>query len=105
MELRQLRHFLTILQHGSFSKVAAELNLNQSSLSHSIKALEQSVGAELLARSGAGTTSTEIGKEFAGYAQNITREAEKARAQVAGLRGGGAGRLAIGVQSVLSTFF
>lgn len=105
MELRQLRYFLTIINEGSFNRAAAVLNLTQSSLSHSMKALERSVGGELLLRSGAGVQPTEIGEQFARYAQNITRESEKALAYVLAMRGSGIGRLAIGVQSVLATHF
>lgn len=100
MELRQLRYFLTVLQCGSLNKAAQALNVTQPSLSHSIKALERSVGAELLIRGGGGVRPTEIGTTFERYARNIIREAEKAKSEVALMRGAGKGKLAIGALSV-----
>jgi len=114
MELRQLRYFLTVLRLGSINRAAAVLNVTQPSLSHSIKALERSVGAELIIRGGGGIRATAVGDEFAKYANNIVREAEKAKAMVEASRGAGEGRISLGVLSafcnhitpqILSEFF
>ena len=102
MELRQLRYFLTILRLGSINQAAAVLNVTQPSLSHSIKALERSVGAELIIRGGGGVRASVVGEEFAKYANNIVREAEKAKAVVDAWRGVGEGRIALGVLSVFA---
>lgn len=114
MELRQLRYFLTVLRLGSINRAAAVLNVTQPSLSHSIKALERSVGAELIIRGGGGVRATAVGEEFAKYANNIVREAEKAKAVVEASKGAGEGRVSLGVLSafcnhitpqILSEFF
>jgi len=105
MELRQLRHFIAVLKCGSINRAAATLNVTQPSLSHSIKALERSVGAELLLRSGGGIRPTPIGIVFERYAQNILRETEKAKSEVTAMRGAGAGKLAIGALSVFIPHF
>jgi DNA-binding transcriptional LysR family regulator len=114
MELRQLRYFLTVLRLGSINRAATVLNVTQPSLSHSIKALERSVGAELILRGGGGIRATAVGDEFAKYANNIVREAEKAKAMVEASRGAGEGRISLGVLSafcnhitpqILSEFF
>ncbi len=105
MEFRQLRYFLCVLKYGSINRAAASLNVTQPSLSHSIKALERSVGARLLLRSGGGVRPTPIGEVFERYAQNILREAEKALGEVSALRGGGRSRLSVGVMSVFSLNF
>jgi DNA-binding transcriptional LysR family regulator len=105
MEFRQLRYFLCVVKHGSINRAAASLNVTQPSLSHSIKALERSVGAQLLLRSGGGVRPTPIGEVFERYAQNIIREAEKALGEVSSLRGGGRSKIAVGVMSVFSLYF
>jgi DNA-binding transcriptional LysR family regulator len=114
MELRQLRYFLTVLRLGSINRAASVLNVTQPSLSHSIKALERSVGAELIIRGGGGVRATAVGEEFAKYANNIVREAEKAKAVVEASKGAGDGRVSFGVLSafcnhltpqILSEFF
>ena len=89
MEFKQLRYFLCVLKYGSINQAAAALNITQPSLSHSIRALEKSVGAQLLLRSGGGIRPTATGEIFVRYAQNILREAEKALAEVSSTRGGG----------------
>ena len=48
--LRQLRAFLAVTEHGSFTKAAAVLNITQSALSHQIKGLEDQAGIELFVR-------------------------------------------------------
>lgn len=105
MEFRQLRYFLCVLKYGSINRAAASLNVTQPSLSHSIKALETSVGARLLIRGGGGVRATPIGEVFERYATNILREAEKALGEVSALRGGGRTRLSVGVMSVFSLDF
>jgi LysR family transcriptional regulator of abg operon len=104
MELNQLRHFLAVLGAGSISRAAEQLEIRQPSLSQSIKALERSVGAELLVRTGGGVRATRIGETFAKYAQVIVREATKATAEVAAMRGTGAGRIALAVHSALARY-
>ena len=105
MEFRQLRYFLAVLQFGSINRAAASLNVAQPSLSHGIKSLERSVGAELLVRSGGGVRPTAIGIVFERYARSIVREAEKALNEVADMRGAGRGKVSIGVMSVFSCSF
>lgn len=104
MELKQLRYFLAVLDLGSINRAAARLNISQPTLSQSIRALERSVGAELLVRTGGGVRATRIGETFANHAQTITREAEKAADEVAAMRGLGAGRISLGLNSALARY-
>jgi DNA-binding transcriptional LysR family regulator len=50
VELRQLRHFVAVVEAGGISAAARRLNLTQSALSRQIKALEESLGVCLLDR-------------------------------------------------------
>ena len=54
MDLRQLRHFVTVARFASFSKAADNLRLTQAALSKSIRTLEHSLGVRLLDRSPSG---------------------------------------------------
>lgn len=105
MELRQLRHFVKILEAGSITRASQELNLTQPSLSLSIKALERSVGQQLLNRSRAGITATASGAVFERYARTIIREAEKALSELEGMRGGGLSRITLGVMTAYTIEF
>jgi DNA-binding MarR family transcriptional regulator len=48
LDSRQLRAFATLAETGSFSETARRLNLTQSAISHSIRALEVDVGCRVL---------------------------------------------------------
>ena len=50
MDLDDFRVFLAIYKHGSISKAAASLYMNQSNLSSKIQKLEKEIGAELFVR-------------------------------------------------------
>ena len=47
MDLDDFRAFLAIYKHGSISKAAASLYMNQSNLSSKIQKLEKEIGADL----------------------------------------------------------
>jgi hypothetical protein len=48
VELRQLKHFIAVIDSGTVSVAARKLNMSQSALTTSIKTLERSVGTSLL---------------------------------------------------------
>ena len=73
MDLYDFRVFLAIYKHGSISKAAASLYMNQSNLSSKIQKLEKEIGAELFVR-GRGRHSIELtnqGEKFLLIAQQI----------------------------------
>lgn len=49
-DLRQLRHFVALAEHGHFARAAEAVNLSQPALSRSIQALEAGLGCSLLDR-------------------------------------------------------
>ena len=71
MTIQQCRYALEIAATGSFSEAAKQLFVAQSSLSVSIKALEQELGIRIFERSGSGVYLTEEGSEFVRYAARI----------------------------------
>ena len=78
MELRQLRYFVRVVELGSMSRAALDLNLVQSALSQQISRLEGELSARLLQRTRKGVTPTEAGMAFFGEAQLALRHAEQA---------------------------
>jgi DNA-binding transcriptional LysR family regulator len=50
MDIKQLRNFVSIVDHKSFSKAAVSRNLSQPAISLSISNLEKEVDAQLLVR-------------------------------------------------------
>ena len=60
-EFAQLSAFATVAELRSFRRAAARLNLQPSTLSHSVNALEQRLGVKLLARTTRTVTPTDAG--------------------------------------------
>ncbi len=71
MTIQQCRYVLEIARTGSFSEAAKQLFVAQSSLSISIKLLEQELGIKIFERSSNGVYLTEDGSEFVRYATQI----------------------------------
>jgi len=71
LDLTALRSFLTVAETGGVTRAAGQLNLTQSAVSMQLKRLEESLGAQLLDRSGRGVTLTSEGEQLAAYARRI----------------------------------
>ena len=82
MELRQLRYFVAIVDHGSLSRAALVLHVAQPALTQQLRQLEEELGAQLLHRSAQGVVSTDAGKVFYQHAQAILKQVADARAAV-----------------------
>ena len=97
MEMQQLRHFLMVAKHQKLLAAADDLNMSQSALTRSIKALEASVGAPLFEREARGVRLTVFGKSLAAHAHVILNETKKALNELSALKGGTNGTILIGV--------
>ena len=71
MTIQQCRYVLKIAKTGSFNEAAKQLFIAQSSLSISIKMLEQELNIKIFDRSSNGVYLTEDGSEFVKYAAQI----------------------------------
>ena len=74
MNLNQLKYFLAIVKTGSFSNAADDMYISQSSMSKQIKALETELGVDLFKREHSKVYLTEIGAEFAKYAETTIKQ-------------------------------
>ncbi|HRJ70106.1 MAG TPA: LysR family transcriptional regulator [Beijerinckiaceae bacterium] len=61
IDMLGLEAFIAIAERGSFHAAASHLNLSQTALSHRIRKLEESLGAELLTRTTRQVSLTEAG--------------------------------------------
>lgn len=105
MELRQLRYFVAIVDHGSLSRAARVLHIAQPALTQQLRQLEEELGAQLLHRSAQGVLSTDAGKIFYEHAQAILKQVGDAKSAVAQSTGKPAGTVALGIpQSVSGAF-
>ncbi len=64
-ELGDLIGFLTVAEERSFTRAAARLGTSQSSLSHTIRRLEERMGVRLLTRTTRNVAPTEAGEQLA----------------------------------------
>ena len=88
VDLRKLRYFMAVAEHGNFSRAAEALHIAQPVLSRQIKALESELGAALLVRGRTGATLTAAGDQLARDAEPLLADAEALRRSVARPRGG-----------------
>jgi LysR family glycine cleavage system transcriptional activator len=79
--LAALRAFAAVARHGSFARAASALHVSTSAVSHQIRGLEATLGAQLLtrARNGAGHTRTAVTSE----GEALLRAVETTFAQLA----------------------
>ncbi|WP_460136286.1 LysR family transcriptional regulator [Pseudomonas sp. S1_E04] len=101
MELRQLRYFVKIVEHGSLGRAALELDVGVSALSQQIAKLESELSTRLLNRSSTGVTPTPAGMAFLHPAQLCLRQADNAI--LAAHRGRMSGYVTVGLPPTTAT--
>lgn len=85
-EIRQVLAFVAIVDSGSFTLAAKRLNLTQSAISHSLRALEDSLNTRLLNRRGKTHTMTASGEVFLDHCRKVLRELDLALATIDALQ-------------------
>ena len=71
LDLTSLRSFAAVADAGGVTRAAGLLNLTQSAVSMQIKRLEESLGLELLDRTGRGVALTPTGEQLLSYARRM----------------------------------
>ncbi len=91
MELRHLRYFIAVAEHGHFGRAAAALHTAQPSLSQQIRQLEDETGVVLFERTTRRVHLTPAGELFLAECRqlfaNLAASVESARAIATGERG------------------
>jgi LysR family nitrogen assimilation transcriptional regulator len=62
VDIRRLRYFLAVCEHGGFSRAAEAIGVAQPALTRHVQQLEHDLGLELVARNGRGALPTEPGR-------------------------------------------
>jgi DNA-binding transcriptional LysR family regulator len=97
MTLQQLRHFLAVVEHGSFHRAADALHISQQALSASIGKLEQSLGTALFDRGPNGVVTAPSGARLIQRAKLICSEALRAEQEIRESEDANVGTVRIGV--------
>ncbi len=80
LDLRVVRYFVAVAEHGHFGRAAAALHITQPSLSRQIRGLESQLDARLLERTPQGSRLTDAGRAFLGHAEAMLATAARATA-------------------------
>ena len=103
MELRQLRHFVAVVDCANLSRAAERVAISQPALTRSIKTLEDLLGVELIERKPRGVTPTEAGLALYRHAQVVLNAAQRLTREVRELEKGAAGTVHVGVGAMFAT--
>lgn len=82
MDLRQLHYFICVAEYLNISHAAQKLMLSQSTLSRSIRALEEELGAPLFDRQNNVITLTRAGSLFLKRARELISLADSAQSEL-----------------------
>jgi LysR family nitrogen assimilation transcriptional regulator len=97
LELRQLRYFVAIVDHGSLSRAARILHIVQPALTAQLHQLEEELEVQLLHRSAQGMQATDAGKIFYEHAQAILKQVHDAKSAVRQTTDKPSGTVALGI--------
>jgi DNA-binding transcriptional LysR family regulator len=96
MTLSQLELFVALVEAGGFTAAGARLGISQSSVSHTVKALEQALGTALFDRRQAPPVLTDGARRLLPHARAMLSAAEAIRQEVQAEQGLKSGVLRIG---------
>jgi DNA-binding transcriptional LysR family regulator len=94
-DLTELTAFAAIATHRSFRKAAEELRVSPSTLSHTLRSLEERVGVRLLHRTTRSVAATQAGEALLNRVRPLLREFNQALSEVDVFRDGPRGTLRI----------
>ena len=96
LNLDQLRAFLEVVAHGSFTAAAKELNLTQPAVTHQVQELERRLNVTLVERLGKRALLTEAGEKLMEHARSLLEEDSRTRSDMRRFTDGWLGRVRIG---------
>jgi DNA-binding transcriptional LysR family regulator len=99
---RKLRYFVAVAEELNFTRASQRLYATQSTVSATVRSLEQELGTYLLARTTRSVSLTEAGAAFLPEARAAIEAIDRARASVEPMNAGLRGSLAVGTLSSLT---
>lgn len=105
MDIRAMRYFVAIVDHGSLTRAAEVVCVAQPALSQQLAALEDEFGVPLVHRGAKGVRPTEAGKTLYRHVRNILRQVEIAGADVRVAGAEVSGTVAIGLPTTAAAAF
>ena len=96
LNLDQLRAFVEVVERGSFTAAAKELNLTQPAVTHQVQELERRFDVPLVERFGKRAHLTQAGEKLIEHARHLLDEDARTRASMRRFYDGWLGRVRIG---------
>lgn len=101
MELRQLQHFLAVVEDGNFHRAAEKVHLTQQAVSKSIAQLEASLGVRLLDRNRQSVGLSPFGELLMPHARTIDAEIKRFQDNLSTMLGAKTGIVRVGATPTL----
>jgi len=105
MNIRQLKHFVTVANVSNFTNAAQQLHIAQPALSISIKKFEQQLGVQLIKRNDRKISLTDEGKVLYEHAIRIIQQVENAKLAIDEMKGLMKGEVRLGAPSMMGSYF
>ena len=105
IELRHFRYFVAASEYGSLRKAGAALGIQESTISRSIRDLEDRLGASLFQRHSGGVSLTIAGERFLHRARIVLRQISEGVRDVAAIGRCENGCIRVGIYSSLASGF
>ncbi|MDE2254839.1 MAG: transcriptional regulator CynR [Betaproteobacteria bacterium] len=102
--LRHIRYLIAVAEHGNFTRAAEVLHVSQPTLSQQIRQLEDSLGAQLLDRSGRVVRLTDEGEVFVDHARRALLLFESGRRAIREVNELSRGEIRVGMTPPLAVF-
>jgi DNA-binding transcriptional LysR family regulator len=96
LNLDQLRAFIEVVERGSFTAAAKELNLTQPAVTHQVQELERRFQVSLVERFGKRAYLTQAGEKLIEHARNLLDEDSRAHVAMRRFGDGWLGRVRVG---------
>jgi DNA-binding transcriptional LysR family regulator len=96
LNLDQLRAFVEVVERGSFTAAAKELNLTQPAVTHQVQELERRFQVSLVERFGKRAYLTQAGEKLIEHARNLLDEDSRAHVAMRRFGDGWLGRVRVG---------
>jgi DNA-binding transcriptional LysR family regulator len=104
MTIHQLRIFLAVARHNSYTRAAEDLRLTQPAVSAQVRELERTLDSTFFERVGRTIVLTEAGKELLAYARKVCTLIDEARMVMEELDELKRGRVAIAAVSTAGAY-
>ncbi len=105
VDIRRLRFFLAVCDHGGISRAATAIGMAQPALTRQIKLLENEIGLNLLSRTGRGAIPTAPGRYLMEHSRAHLAALDDVVERVRGQYQDGAGELTLGTCPTIAPLF